>query len=48
MLASINAAKDMYDKAEADVKEFNTKYGEFYSPIKKDVEWYNNNVIKPM
>ena len=36
MLASINAAKDMYDKAEADVKEFNTKYGEFYKLFKQN------------
>ena len=48
MLASINAAKDMYDKAESALKEYYTKYGDFYSPIKKDVDWYQRNVIDPV
>lgn len=44
MLASINAAKDMYDKAEKKMDDFNTKYGDFYSPIKKDMDWWGQNV----
>lgn len=48
MLASINAAKDMYDKAEKKLDAFGVKYGDFQSPIKKDVDWWNNNVIAPV
>lgn len=48
MLASINAAKDMYDKAESSLKEYYAKYGDFYSPIKKDMDWYQRNVIDPV
>ena len=44
MLASINAAKDMYEKADAQMKEFNKTYGDFFSPIQKDMDWYNKNV----
>ena len=45
MLASINAARDMYEKGQQQVKEFQKDYGDFYSPIQKDMDWYNKNVI---
>lgn len=45
MLASINAARDMYEKGQQQVKEFQKDYGDFYSPIQKDMDWYNKNII---
>lgn len=45
MLASINAARDMYEKGQQQVKDFQKDYGDFYSPIQKDMDWYNKNVI---
>ena len=45
MLASINAARDMYEKGQQQVKDFQKNYGDFYSPIQKDMDWYNKNVI---
>lgn len=45
MLASINAARDMYEKGQQQVKDFQRDYGDFYSPIQKDMDWYNKNVI---
>ena len=45
MLASINAARDMYEKGQQQIKEFQKDYGDFYSPIQKDMDWYNKNVI---
>jgi hypothetical protein len=33
MLASINAAKDMYEKGVQEMKDFNKTYGDFISPI---------------
>lgn len=45
MMASINAAKQMYEKGEQAIKDFNDKYKDFYTPIQKDQEWYNNNVV---
>lgn len=45
MLASINAARDMYEKGQQQVKDFQNDYGDFYSPIQKDMDWYNKNVI---
>lgn len=43
MLASINAAKDMYEKAEQQIKDFRKEYGDFYSPIAEQQEWYDKN-----
>lgn len=46
MLASINAARDMYEKGQQQIKDFQKDYGDFYSPIQKDMDWYNKNVIQ--
>lgn len=43
MLAAVSAAKDMYDKAEAEMKEFRKEYGDFYSPNAYDMQWYDKN-----
>lgn len=45
MLASVNAAKDMYEKGLEEMKEFNEKYGDFLSPISGDVQWHQENVV---
>ena len=44
MAMAINAAKDMYDKGEQRMKDFYKEYGDFMSPIQKDMDWYNQNV----
>lgn len=44
MAMAINAAKDMYDKGEQRIKDFNTTYGDFVTPIQADQDWYNQNV----
>lgn len=41
MLAAVNAAKDMYNRSEQRIKEFNEKYGDFTTPIIADQDWYN-------
>lgn len=47
MLASINAAKDIYDQGQKRIDDFQKMYGDFYSPIAKDVDyWYNNTTKK--
>jgi hypothetical protein len=33
MAIAINAAKDMYDEKKKDLKEFEDKYSDFYSPF---------------
>lgn len=48
MMASINAAKDMYEKGLQEMKDFKKEYENFISPIEKDVEYWNNNTIKPV
>ena len=48
MLASINAAKDMYEKGVQEMKDFNKTYGDFISPIQKDVDYWNNTVLNPV
>lgn len=40
MAMAINAAKDMYDRGQEQVKNFYTKYGDFMSPFAKDMERY--------
>ena len=42
MAMAINAAKDMYEKGEKRLDDFYTKYGDFTSPIQKDMDAYNN------
>ena len=44
MQLSIATAKDMYEKGQKQLEDFNTKYGDFMSPIAKDMDWYNQNV----
>lgn len=44
MAMSINAAKDMYEKGQKQIDDFYSKYGDFISPIQKDMDWYNQNV----
>lgn len=44
MAMSIQAAKDMYDKGQKRMDDFYEKYGDFASPIQKDVDWYHENV----
>ena len=40
----INAVYNEYQQAKQDMKEFNKEYGDFTSPIQKDMDWYYNNV----
>ena len=44
MAMAINAAKDMYDRGEQRIKDFNTTYGDFMSPFAKDMERYGQMV----
>lgn len=47
MKMAIDAAKDMYDKGQAQMENFYKTYGDFMSPIAKDMQWYGermNNV----
>ena len=44
MLAQVSYAKDMYEKAAQEMKDFKKEFGDFYSPIQKDMEWYGKNV----
>lgn len=44
MLAAVNAAKDMYEKGQKQMDDFVKNYGDFYSPISKDMDWYQQNV----
>lgn len=43
MLASVQAAKDMYEKGLAEMKDFRKEYGDFYTPIQAQQDWYNEN-----
>ena len=44
MLASIQTAKDMYEKGQQELKDFNKQYGDFMSPFSKDMQRYNEMV----
>lgn len=46
MLASINAAKEIYNNNQKRMDAFEKSYGDFYSPIGKDVDYWYNNTIK--
>ena len=37
---NIAAAKDMYEKGQQEIKDFQKEYGDFYSPFKKDMARY--------
>lgn len=41
MAMAIDAARDMYNRAEKKLDDFYDKYGDFISPIQKDMEAYN-------
>lgn len=47
MAMAINAAKDQYDKAEERFEKLNKMYGDFYSPLDKDMESWQLNVVAP-
>ena len=40
----INAVYNEYQQAKQDMKDFNKEYGDFLSPIQKDMDWYEKNV----
>lgn len=40
----INAVYNDYQQARQDMKDFAKEYGDFLSPIAKDMEWYEKNV----
>ena len=44
MAMAVNAAKDMYEKGQEQIKDFYTKYGDFMSPFSKDMERYGEMV----
>ena len=44
MAMALNAAKDMYDRNEQNLKEFYKTYGDFISPIAADAAWWENNM----
>lgn len=48
MAIAINAAKDMYEKGQQEIKDFNKLYGDFYTPIVGDQDKYNSTVIDPV
>lgn len=43
MAMAIQSAKDMYEKAENELKDFRKEYGDFYSPNRYDMDWYRDN-----
>ena len=44
MAMALNAAKDMYEKGEQQIKDFQKAYGDFLTPIAADQDWWNQNV----
>ena len=44
MAMAINAARDMYEKGQQEMKDFQKAYGDFLTPIMADQDWYNQNV----
>lgn len=44
MAMAINAAKDMYDRGQQQIKDFYKEYGDFMSPFARDMEAYGNMV----
>lgn len=44
MAMAINAAKDMYEKGQDEIKDFTKTYGDFMSPFAKDMERYGEMV----
>lgn len=48
MGAYLSAVKDQYQRGLKDYDDFVSKYGDFASPIQKDVEYWNNNTMGPL
>lgn len=48
MLAQIGQVRDMYEKGAKQLEDFHNKYDDFMSPITKDMEWHEKNVIQKM
>lgn len=44
MAMALNAAKDMYEKGEQQIKDFQKAYGDFDTPFQRDMERYNTMV----
>lgn len=44
MAMALQAAKDMYDRGEQQVKDFQKNFGDFLTPITADQNWWNQNV----
>lgn len=44
MAMAINAARDMYEKGQQEMKDFQKTYGDFLTPIMADQDWYNREV----
>lgn len=44
MSMAINAARDMYQSGQEEMKDFKKEYGDFITPIQADQDWYNQNV----
>lgn len=44
MAMALNAVKDMYDRGQQEMKDFQKAYGDFLTPIMADQDWYNQNV----
>jgi len=45
MQSAIQNARYMYEKAEKRMDDFYEKYDDFYTPIQRDQDWYNEKVI---
>lgn len=48
MQMALNTAKDTYEKGQQEIKDFNTMYGDFMTPIFSDQDKYNNTVTNPV
>lgn len=44
----VDAAKEQYQQGLKDYETFMSKYGDFTSPFKKDVDWWDKNVMGPV
>lgn len=44
----VDAARDQYQQGLKDYETFMSQYGDFTSPFKKDVAWWDNNVMGPV
>lgn len=47
MQIAINAAKDMYDRGQQEIKDFRKEYGSFSTPSAVDQAWYNKEFNIP-